>query len=128
MKHTYCSSCGAKIQFSLAPPNFCSSCGISLNSLNAPSNISEGRKIPKEKGGENEEEISSFRKPLKLEYEVSMSAGNITTLEKLAASGPLDPRDQIKNRGKPIAIDKETIINEGIQECASSRPRDIGEK
>ena len=129
MKHSYCSDCGAKVQFSLNPPNFCSSCGISLNSIkNTSVNISESRKIPKENSDESEGEISNFRKPAKLEYEISVSTGNITTIEQLAAAGPLDPRDKIKRKANLGPVDKEAVFSEGIKQCASSRPRDIGEK
>ena len=33
MNHIFCSSCGNKLQYNLAKPNFCTKCGNSLGSI-----------------------------------------------------------------------------------------------
>jgi len=33
MNHIFCSSCGNKLQYNLAKPNFCTKCGSSLGSI-----------------------------------------------------------------------------------------------
>ena len=37
----YCTNCGSKITYSVAPPNFCSSCGEAIGS-----NVSESKRQP----------------------------------------------------------------------------------
>ena len=123
MKHTYCSDCGAKIEYSLKIPNFCSSCG---NSLNSSSNTISRAQAPVNQ--ENDpEDIQSFKKPVRLEYEVSHSSAKKISLKELIDQGPVSQSERIHRPKNIKPIDSEQIINEGIRECSSSRPTDIGE-
>lgn len=49
----YCTNCGSKITYSVAPPNFCSSCGEAIES-----NVSESKRQP-----EAEKSLGSSRQP-----------------------------------------------------------------
>lgn len=40
MNHIFCSSCGNKLQYNLAKPNFCTKCGSSLGSIAVAKKIS----------------------------------------------------------------------------------------
>jgi len=39
MNHIFCSSCGNKMQYNLAKPNFCTKCGTGLGSVAVAKNI-----------------------------------------------------------------------------------------
>jgi ribosomal protein L37E len=43
MNHIFCSSCGNKIQYSLAKPNFCTKCGIGLSSISVAKNTAPSK-------------------------------------------------------------------------------------
>jgi hypothetical protein len=122
MKHTYCSDCGNKIEFSLKPPNFCNSCGSPLNST-------AKKNTPIE---EKDEEINfseeRFQKPSKLEYEISHAGTRNVSMQEIMSQGPIHENDKISRPKNLKPIDSEQIINEGIRECSSARPTEIGEK
>jgi len=128
MKHTYCSDCGNKIEFSLKPPNFCNSCGSPLNST-AKKNIPEERQfkeINSSEGVNSSEE--RFQKPSKLEYEISHAGTRSVSMQEIMSQGPIHENDKISRPKNLKPIDSEQVINEGIRECSSARPTEIGEK
>ena len=122
MKHTYCSDCGNKIEFSLKPPNFCDSCGSPLNST-----AKKNTPIERE-----DEEVDApretFQKPSKLEYEISHAGMRNVSMKEIMSQGPIHENDKISRPKNLKPIDSEQIINEGIKECSSARPTEIGEK
>jgi len=122
MKHTYCSDCGNKIEFSLKPPNFCNSCGSPLNSTAKKNTPIE------EKGEEINFSEERFQKPSKLEYEISHAGTRNVSMQEIMSQGPIHENDKISRPKNLKPIDSEQIINEGIRECSSARPTEIGEK
>lgn len=56
MNKVFCFNCGAKYEFTIAPPNFCSKCGTSLNSL-ASSNTKKPRKAAMSNDSEGDEDL-----------------------------------------------------------------------
>jgi hypothetical protein len=43
MNHIFCSSCGNKIQYSLAKPNFCTKCGTGLGTIAVAKNTTPSK-------------------------------------------------------------------------------------
>jgi hypothetical protein len=43
MNHIFCSSCGNKIQYSLAKPNFCTKCGTGLGTIAVARNTTSSK-------------------------------------------------------------------------------------
>ena len=46
MAHLFCHSCGAKLSYSNAKPNFCGKCGIQLNTLASTTSTNTSAGMP----------------------------------------------------------------------------------
>lgn len=94
MQKTYCTSCGAKIEYSLQKPKFCSSCGEPLDVINNTKNSStKDRGAAKNSGASKQDEPAGDETNYqhvpavgKLQYEVeyeSSSSLKKVTLEDI---------------------------------------------
>lgn len=80
MNHIFCSSCGNKIQYSLAKPNFCTKCGSGLGAI-AVAKVSPNIKASIEESydedlEEDETGIDFVPNIRKLALEIEPEAGN----------------------------------------------------
>jgi hypothetical protein len=79
MNHVFCSSCGNKIQYNLAKPNFCTKCGSALSALVVASKTQSSRKPiddDYEDLDEDETGVDSIPDISKLAFEVESDSGN----------------------------------------------------
>jgi len=80
MNHIFCSSCGSKIQYSLAKPNFCTKCGSGLGSISVAKKPANSRSIAEESYDEDldedENNIDSIPNIKKLAVDIEPDGGN----------------------------------------------------
>lgn len=79
MNHIFCSSCGNKIQYSLAKPNFCTKCGTGLGTIAVAKNTTPSKAHIQEEYDDLEEDetgIDSIPNIRKLALEIEPEAGN----------------------------------------------------
>jgi hypothetical protein len=79
MNHIFCSSCGNKIQYSLAKPNFCTKCGTGLGTIAVAKNTTPSKVRIQEEYDDLEEDetgIDSIPNIRKLALEIEPEAGN----------------------------------------------------
>ena len=111
MAFIYCQSCGAKLEYSLKPPNFCSSCGTALGSVDPPSGAVEATPSP-----------PVVKKISKLEYEISSTSSpglTIGDVVKQESTGTVGRARYKSKTGDPI--------QDSLSSCKPSRSRDIDE-
>lgn len=103
MRSIYCTSCGSKISYSVAAPNFCSSCGEPMgSSSNASQKVPEPeakpavnsryRQLPKKRSlrqrpevslAEDETDIDYVPDISKLQYEIDIPKDNIKSFKDI---------------------------------------------
>jgi|TARA_R110002020_G_scaffold33403_1_gene101743 hypothetical protein len=114
MNKLFCVSCGFKILYEVTKPKFCSSCGESVTS------ISSGK--TKEEKDDSSVDINIEK--LKQDVVIEKSTGGLDVKNLWAnASGPsnVEPRSESPDpQGKDL-------LDKTIQDCSSSRMRDINE-
>ena len=81
MNHIFCSSCGNKLQYNLAKPNFCTKCGSSLGVIAIakkipPSRQSEDLYEDIEDLDEDETSVASIPNIRKLAVDIEADGGN----------------------------------------------------
>jgi hypothetical protein len=81
MNHIFCSSCGNKLQYSLAKPNFCTKCGNSLGSIAIakkilPSQSFENLDQEDDDLDEDETSVASVPSIRKLAVDIESDSGN----------------------------------------------------
>ena len=81
MNHIFCSSCGNKLQYNLAKPNFCTKCGNSLGSIAIAKKISPSQSFEDldqedEDLDEDETSVASVPNIRKLAVDIESNAGN----------------------------------------------------
>ena len=81
MNHIFCSSCGNKLQYNLAKPNFCTKCGNSLGSITIAkktltSKLLEDDNQEYEDLDEDETSIASVPNIRKLDVDIEPDGGN----------------------------------------------------
>jgi hypothetical protein len=79
MNHIFCSSCGNKLQYNLAKPNFCTKCGNSLGATSIAKKLSPSQSfIDDDEGNLDEDETSVASVPhiRKLAVEIESDSGN----------------------------------------------------
>lgn len=108
MSHLFCHTCGTKLPYSHAKPNFCGKCGQSLTTT-ASSNTAEGSPILKESVVISQDETDASSVPLigKLQVEYDTSDHSSFTLGSLV--GEQTKSDYQNNHGS-------RSINEFIDE------------
>ena len=125
MKHEFCTSCGTKVEYNFAPPNFCSKCGNPLGS------VSKATIAPPQKFEEKvEEEVVPILD--KLQYDVSYQGlgANQIKFEDLATQKPTsqDRPKSAKGKKKTPTMSKEDFLVKSVQECKSvgNNSADVG--
>jgi hypothetical protein len=88
MSHLFCHSCGTKISYAHAQPNFCGKCGQQLNAT-ASQNTAEGLPNLKESVliSQDETDASSVPSLRNIEVEYETSDHNSFTLGSLVGEG-----------------------------------------
>lgn len=81
MNHIFCSSCGNKIQYNLAKPNFCTKCGSGLGSIAVAKKISPANRESEDFDDDedlDEDETSVNRVPniKKFDVDIESDGGN----------------------------------------------------
>jgi hypothetical protein len=80
MNHIFCSSCGNKLQYNLAKPNFCTKCGSSLGTIAIAKKISPSRLSEDiediEDLDEDETSVASVPNIRKLAVDIETDGGN----------------------------------------------------
>ena len=120
MNKLFCVSCGFKILYEVTKPKFCSSCGQSVASISTSSQKQEP---------EEESELSIDLNKLKrgIVAEVSNQKTNLGQLWSSVTSSEANmPRSDYK-RPASKDPDGQALLDKTIQDCASSRMRDIDE-
>jgi predicted amidophosphoribosyltransferase len=110
MSHLFCHSCGTKLSYAHAQPNFCAKCGQPLNSSTASShNTAEGLNTLKESVvvSQDETDASSVPSIGKLQVEYDTSDHNSFTLGSLVGEkGEANPRKRAESRSINEYIDE----------------------
>jgi predicted RNA-binding Zn-ribbon protein involved in translation (DUF1610 family) len=110
MAFTYCSSCGTKIEYTSAKPNFCINCGETLNP-----NSSKPKKAEAQ-----QEEVKGFQGISALEYEVNQGRPSQITIGNTLgtpAAGNFFRKEYQSKTG--------SVVNDIIKDCGSSKSKDI---
>ena len=139
MKAEFCRSCGARMEYSFAPPNFCGTCGKRMG--NGPSvNEHSSEKEPQRTTEESEEE-AQVPAIASLDYNVDYegSGPRIIKFEELATQknegevGEVHPgmhRMVHRSKAKPKDLpSREEVLRQSVEECKSvgkTSSRDIG--
>ena len=80
MNHIFCSSCGNKIQYNLAKPNFCTKCGNSLGSIAVAKKTSPSKNMEEDFDyddlDEDETSVAHVPNIRKLEVDIESDSGN----------------------------------------------------
>ena len=120
MNKLFCVSCGFKILYEVTKPKFCSSCGQGIASLSASSKKQE----PEE---ENELDLDLNKLKRGIVAEVSTQKTNLGQLWSSVTSSEANmPKGDYK-RPASKDPDGQALLDKTIQDCASSRMRDIDE-
>ena len=107
MSHLFCQSCGTKISYANAKPNFCSKCGQPLNaSATASVNTAEGMTTLKQSVivSQDETDASSVPSIGKLAVEIEDATDTSFTLGSLM--GEQSENTPTKRRGSSRSIDE----------------------
>jgi|GEM_PF-3520700 len=117
MNKLFCVSCGFKILYEVTKPKFCSSCGENVSS------ISSGRVKEKEEGGPSP---NIDIEKLKRDVVIEKSSGKLDVKDLWAnAASPMG--DSIEKRAASKDPEGQQLLDQTIQDCASSRMKDIDE-
>ena len=112
MSHLFCPSCGTKLEYANAKPNFCVKCGVQLNTSYA-SNTAQGQQTIVENVDFGEDETNAEYVPninkLQIDYEVDNTntftlgslAGKNTPPSKVGRVKSKSVDEFINERGKP---------------------------
>lgn len=78
MNHIFCSSCGNKLQYNLAKPNFCTKCGNSLGSVSFAAKTSSPQSFSSDDDDFDEDETSVASVPhiRKIAVDIESDSGN----------------------------------------------------
>lgn len=106
MKSMYCSSCGAKMEYQVSPPNFCSSCGAQIGGAVASKPLEDRSE------GDADIEISKFSG---LQYEISQPFQKESLGEVLASES------KGSSFKRPRTSDDSDPIQKSIDECKPSK-------
>ena len=108
MAYMYCTSCGAKLQYSVSKPKFCSECGEGIHSVAASS---------KKEVVVDDQDDSVFKKPISLDYEISAAQKPNLTLGSVIGT---DEGSKVERREAPKNRSNDPL-GDALRECSSSR-------
>ena len=122
MKSEFCTSCGNKVEYNFAPPNFCSKCGTPMGGGAPRQEVAQAQVT--------EAPVAEDRVPQlsKLEYDVNYEGASSRTLkfEELAMQKVDTDEASIKNRKgrrgtkkKAPQLTREEFLVKSVQECKS---------
>ncbi len=118
MSNIFCSQCGSK---HTVGAKFCSACGAGLSNFTAPSRNQTQRV-------EVEDDVSSFKKPRGLAYEIQQDSQTTFKGEELFNAPPVSKSDRIQRPTQPVKeMTQEEYLSESLKECAPRGMRDIDE-
>jgi len=107
MAYMYCTSCGSKLSYSVSRPKFCSECGEGFEESIAKSNSNI----------EPIETEDSFKKPFKLEYEISASEQSKMKMGDVIGT---NEGGKVERRGPP-SKKSDDPLGDALRECGPAR-------
>tara|TARA_Y100000592_G_scaffold58634_1_gene91776 strand:+ start:1985 stop:2326 length:342 start_codon:yes stop_codon:yes gene_type:complete len=108
MAYMYCTSCGAKLQYSVSKPKFCSECGEGFDSVA----VAKKAKIETDS-----DEDSGFIKPVRLDYEVSASEQSKMKIGDIIGT---NEGAKVERRGAPNKKSDDPL-GDALKECGPTR-------
>ena len=124
----FCTSCGAKYEYSLTKPKFCSSCGSSLiaDSQKNDHQITEASVTPEAAQlQQNEESLPNISK---LEYSLNSSKNKVTfgdLISEASQSGGEYKKSSVRPGAK--FDPNEDVLKSSMDQCRSKlEPEDVG--
>jgi succinate dehydrogenase/fumarate reductase-like Fe-S protein len=117
MNKVFCVSCGFKILYEVTKPKFCSSCGESVGGVSAAS-----KKEEVEETSELDIDIEKLKKDIVVE-----KSDGATTLKSLWSTAAAPSNDDIEARPPSNDPEGQALLDQIIEDCSSSRTRDINE-
>ena len=111
MAHLFCHSCGAKLSYAHAKPNFCGKCGIQLNSLasTTSTNTSAGAPVLEKSVVISQDETDAESVPAISNFEVEVQASDKSPMTFGSLVGESTKSDQARAK-------RTKSINEFIDE------------
>ena len=96
MRSIFCTTCGAKIEYSSAKPKFCSSCGEPMDSSISSTNKVMQRNTERQKIkeiGEDETDADQVPSIANLEYDIEVPQDNIFNLGSILNEGQKENKE-----------------------------------
>ena len=103
MNHLFCHSCGGKLSYSLAKPNFCGKCGQQLNMSAAANVVKEASTVEKAVIlSEDETDVLSVPHITDFQVEYSAEQSSVTLGSLIGEQTPSDH----KKRRRSLSVDE----------------------
>lgn len=121
----FCTSCGAKYEYSLKKPNFCSSCGATLSSSAQKNEPQENKRPEPEIIQASDDHLPNISK---LEYSLN-SSSNKVTFGDLVSEASRSDGEYKKTSVRPQAKydPNEDVLKSTMDRCRSKlEPEDVG--
>jgi hypothetical protein len=121
----FCTSCGAKYEYSLKKPNFCSSCGATLGSSAQKNEPQENKRPEPEIIQASDDHLPNISK---LEYSLN-SSSNKVTFGDLVSEASRSDGEYKKTSVRPQAKydPNEDVLKSTMDRCRSKlEPEDVG--
>jgi len=121
MNKLFCVSCGFKILYEVTKPKFCSSCGEAIGSVSVAS-----KKQEEEESSELNVDLNKLKRDIVVE-----SSNQKTTVEQIWGSvTSAEASAERDNFSRPSSQDPDgkELLDKTMQDCASSRMRDVDEQ
>lgn len=120
MSQVFCTNCGSKHSIGV---KFCSSCGNPMSSV-----VRQNIPSPPINPQANQEDVSEFRRPSRLAYEIQNNQTSIYKGEELFNSQPVEEADRLRRDvGQVKKVTREEYLKESLRECAPRGIQDIDE-
>jgi len=113
MAYMYCTSCGAKLQYSVSKPKFCAECGESIDGVTAS--------VQRNVSNLSSQDEGSFIRPKGLDYEVIQERP-----EKLTLGSVIGTDKNSKPEARPTQKKLEDPLKESVNSCKSTRDKRDG--
>jgi hypothetical protein len=102
MSHLFCPSCGTKLEYANAKPNFCVKCGVQLNTSYASNTAQDQPAIVENVDfGEDETNSQSIPNINKLQVDLEVDNSKTFTLGSLAGENA-PPRNNGRTKAKSV--------------------------
>lgn len=121
----FCTSCGAKYEYSLKKPNFCSSCGATLGSSAQKNEPQENKRPEPEIIQASDDHLPNISK---LEYSLNSSSNKVTFGDLISEASRSDGEYK-KTSVRPQAKydPNEDVLKSTMDRCRSKlEPEDVG--